>query len=155
MRRRNIKIGTTLLLFIVIGLILRFIILWSINGGIPGSGPTGNLLPMHIYRVTPKDGEEINNTNSDPKITGFCVDFALRAGNGMYDRTKDIQFYLDGFNITNKTTGVETLNSPPSFSSICYRDNKPLLPGWYTVKVIYKDNLDNSFHYTWRFLVTK
>ena len=134
----------------IAGLIaLGWIALWLANGGWPASGPTGDVLPPHIYRVSPKDGEVVTETR------GFCIEFHFQEGNGMgYAPIQSVRFFLDGINVTKRVNGLLTLDYPPSGGSLCYTADIPLSSGWHTVKVTYNDSINQKFEYTWRFQIT-
>jgi hypothetical protein len=134
----------------VIGAAIFFIWLgsWLANGGLPASGPTGNLLPPHVQRVTPADGEMIKNPG------GICINFLFQAGRGMgYDPKRTVQMFLDGINVSKGLNGLITLDNPPSYGSLCYKPYAPLSAKWHTAKVIYSDISNTRFQYTWRFLI--
>jgi hypothetical protein len=131
-------------------IVIGWIISWLANGGWPSSGPTGDVLPPHILRVMPADGEIVTDFQS------FCVDFSFQEGNGLGHRPeRTIRYFLDGINVTNKLHGLVTLDSPPSGGIYCYKSDTPLPPGWHTAKVTYADSTNQKFGYTWRFQVKK
>ena len=127
---------------------IGWLILWLVNGGWPASGPTGNILPIHIHQVSPKDGEVVTETY------GFCVEFQFQEGQGMgHNPTRTIRFFMDGINITQKMNGIVTLDYPPSLGSLCYQSEIPLYSGWHTAKVTYIDSTKQKLEYIWRFQV--
>ncbi len=129
-------------------LVIGWIASWFANGGWPASGPTGYVLPPHIQKVSPADGEAVIASR------GFCVDFFFQAENGMgHDPERTLRFFLDGINVTKKVHGLVTLDYPPSGGSLCYNPDAPLSPGWHTVKVTYADSKKQKFEYIWRFQV--
>jgi hypothetical protein len=143
-----VKRGALIIAGIAGMLVIGWIALWLANGGRPASGPAGYVLPPHIQKVNPADGETV----IAPR--GFCVDFFFQAENGMgFDPERTLRFFLDGINVTKKVHGVVTLDYPPSGGSLCYNPDTPFSPGWHTVKVNYTDSQNQKFEYIWRFQV--
>lgn len=149
MNRRNLVNAIVIIAVLASIIIMLGVARWLLNGGWPSTGPTGDTLPPNMQKVNPFDGETVTETNS------VCVYFDFRAGQGMgSDPEKTIRFFYNGYNVTNKVDGLIALNQPPSLGVLCYKPGRPLLSGWHTFKVTYKDIANKSFSYIWRFQVT-
>jgi hypothetical protein len=148
MQGRSLTIGAIIIGGIAGVLALGWITSWLANGGWPASGPTGDLLPLHIRRVNPMDGAVVTEAH------GFCVQFLFQEGNGMgHNPDRTIRFFLDGRNVTKKMNGLFTTDFPPSLGTLCYKSDVPLNSGWHTIKVTYADSTKQKFKYAWRFEV--
>jgi hypothetical protein len=148
MQGRSLTIGAIIIGGIAGILALGWMASWLANGGLPARGPTGDVLPPHIMRVRPADGETVTD------FQYFCVDFSFQEGNGLgHQPERTIRYFLDGINVTRKMHGLITLDYPPSGGVFCYKPDMPLAAGWHTVKITYFDQTNQRFKYSWRFEV--
>ncbi len=134
------------------GLVLFIIIVnWFSHGGLPVQGGSGEILPIHIQKVKPSDGETIT------ELKGVCASFKFQEGEGIGDNPlRKIKFYFDGFDVTSQIDGLVALDKPPSWGTLCYKSTSSAFSqGWHSVKIVYRDVTGQEFDYLWRFLVKR
>lgn len=136
-----------LAILILIGTFLSWLfVLWLLNGGFPVNKASGEMMPIHIIKVQPNDGESVTS------LRGYCVNFDLKAGNGIGGTPeKSIHYFFDGIEVTSQINGLVTLDIPPSVGSYYYQHVLQISEGWHTAKVTYLDARGESFYYLWRF----
>jgi hypothetical protein len=140
------RIIWSILTIVILSTVGIFTAIWISNGGWPASGPKGDILPPHIQYVSPQDGEQVTNAH------GFCVGFDFHSGNRLNeDQQNEIQFFLDGKNVSGHMHQLVELEYPTGIAELCYRENDPLASGWHTIVVRYADVNESSHRYRWTF----
>lgn len=156
MEKRNLlKWDKTKLKYVLLlggGLVIFIMVVnWFSNGGPPVQGGSGDILPIHIQKVKPSDGEAIMD------LKGVCANFIFQEGEGIGDNPlSKIKFYFDGFDVTSQIDGLVALDKPPSWGTLCYKSTSGTFSrGWHTAKIVYRDVTGQEFDYLWRFLVKR
>lgn len=144
MKRLILAIGAAIILSLILWRGSTFVG----HGGLPSSGPTGDILPPHIQYVNPADGDSVVTSH------GFCVQFNYQAGRGLGDNPQTaIRFYIDGVNVTDSMFELVELEYPDPLGEPCFRQSEPLSTRWHTIMVSYTDRTGEEFNYSWRFQV--
>ncbi len=122
------------------------------------TGPAGYSLPPHLVSVSPVDGTTISR--DEIQADGITANFKFQVGNGLGRfPSNQIRLYVNMNDVSIKLRWTMTKDLPPSEGSFKFVPDKPMSPGWKTLRIIYWDMVDNvpyqRYDYVWRINVTK
>ena len=103
--------------------------------------------PIQLVQLTPEE----NARSVNPEVTVIASFDFLSGSHPILPQS--LRLILDGVDVTEQSRIAATEDMPSSQGEILYEPSQPLAVGQHTVEVIFANDQNEAYSYTWSFYV--